>query len=76
MLGRDEIEDILIDSNQWEGDVPEIKRLVNLIFDAVDPHGTGEVNKEKFLDGMVSNPQVSHVCHMVSSSNRVIWLIR
>jgi len=58
MLGRDEIEDILIDSNQWEGDVPEIKRLVNLIFDAVDPHGTGEVNKEKFLDGMVSNHQV------------------
>jgi len=64
MLERDEIEDLLIDSHQFDEAEPErtlhnVKVMVNLIFDLIDPLAKGGgISKERFLDGLIIHPQV------------------
>jgi len=63
MLEREEIEELLLDSHQWDdGDmaqtIAQVKLHVNLIFDLIDPKAKGGISKDRFLDGLVEEPQV------------------
>ena len=71
-LGREEIEGVLIDSHQWDGQLQELKRVVNLTCDLLDPYKSDNISKEDFLDGLVQYKQVSrspcrHPVHKLAS---------
>jgi len=63
MLEREEIEELLMDSHQWDDGDPintqqQVKLHVNLIFDLIDPKAKGGISKDRFLDGLLEQPRV------------------
>ena len=71
MLERQEIEELLLDSHQWDDGDPDqtivqVKLHVNLIFDLIDPKAKGGISKDRFLDGLVEQPQVGTPCNLLT----------
>eukprot|EP00658_Telonema_sp_P-2_P079568 TRINITY_DN7719_c0_g1_i3.p1 TRINITY_DN7719_c0_g1~~TRINITY_DN7719_c0_g1_i3.p1 ORF type:complete len:260 (-),score=88.94 TRINITY_DN7719_c0_g1_i3:161-862(-) len=57
VLDRVDVERMLLESRQWRSPA-EIKDQADIVFDAIDPKGRGEISKYVFVEALFHHPEV------------------